>query len=254
MLFATGARGVMVLDCIGASVDEVASAHPGVQLAGYSTGSGDVPWSQAQFDAHPGTLRICQDAGATDDTADYLDVEQGAATFADCPGWFARTDRNYQQATRPGQRPPAIYQSASNVTNVVNALVNGGVKSGCGLIVANWSLSEPQALADVLAAAGPFPIVGVQYNDPGPYDVNVFSSDWLAAVSGAPAWRRWGTAGKSSLADVAISTGMLPSSILRHTATHYGAFDPVISTYIDSMATMADNIKIPPGGELWVKG
>jgi hypothetical protein len=82
----------------------------------------------------------------------------------------------------------------------------------------------------------------------------VFSSAWLAAMSGTASWRRWGTAGHSSLQDVANATGMLPSSILRHTADHYGAFDPVISGYIDAMATAAAGVDIPAGGELWVKG
>ena len=77
--------------------------------------------------------------------------------------------------------------SAANVTTVVNALVSGGVTSGVGLFVANWSLTEAQAAVDVLAAAGPFPVVGVQFGDAGGYDADVFSRSWLLAQSGRPA-------------------------------------------------------------------
>lgn len=163
-------------------------------VAGYSTGSGDVPWTAADFAAHPGSLRIDQDPSASDPTADYLDVENGAATLADCPGWAKRAWASWHAAIRPGQRKPAIYCSASNVTPVANALVAGGVTSGVGLVIANWNLSEGQAAADLAAAitllasggADPFPIVGIQFSDPGPFDIDVYSAAWLADVSAKP--------------------------------------------------------------------
>jgi Putative peptidoglycan binding domain len=167
----------------------IGSLPRGAQIyAGYSTGSGVVPWAQADFDAHATALgpclRIDQDPAASDPTADYLDVERGAATFADSPGWAKRAQADFTAVRRRGQRSPAIYMSAVNVTPVVNALVGGGVKSGVGLIVANWSLTEVTAIADVVAAAGPFPIVGIQFADPGAYDVNVFSRAWLLNQAG----------------------------------------------------------------------
>ncbi len=160
------------------------------QYAGYSTGLGDVPWTEQDFQQHATALgpclRIDQDPAASDPTADILDVEAGAATFTDCPWWAKRALADFKAARRPGQRSPAIYMSASNVSAVVNALISGGVTSGVGLVVANWSLTEAQALADVLAASGPFPVVGIQFTDAGPYDVSVFRADWLAAQSGKP--------------------------------------------------------------------
>jgi len=156
--------------------------------AGYATGAGPVPWSEQDFTAHATALgpclRIDQDPAASDATADILDVEAGAATPADCAWWAKRAMAAFKAATRPGQRSPAIYCSASNVTTVVNALIRGGVTSGVGLIVANWSLTEAQAAMDVLAAAGPFPVVGVQWADAGGYDVDVFSRAWLLNQSG----------------------------------------------------------------------
>jgi peptidoglycan hydrolase-like protein with peptidoglycan-binding domain len=162
---------------------------PNAQVyAGYSTGIGFVPWTEADFAAHATALgpclRIDQDPSASDPTADYLDVENGAATIADCPGWVQRAQSDFAAARRPGQRSPAIYMSASNVTAVVNELVNAGINSGVGLVVANWSITEGTAIQDVLGASGPFPIVAVQFADPGPYDINVYSTDWLASQSG----------------------------------------------------------------------
>lgn len=158
---------------------------PPGQACGYTTGSPDIKWTAQSWAAHPGAVRICQDAGATDTTADVLDVERGAATPADCPGWADKAQASFAAKTRPGQRTPAIYTSASNVTNVVNALTSGGVHAGVSLWVANWSISEGTAVADLLKAAGPFPVIGYQFSSEAYYDTDVFSEAWLSHVSGA---------------------------------------------------------------------
>lgn len=170
-------------DCIGANEP---NAPRSAQLAGYDTGSGSVPWTAKQFAAHPGAIHIDQDPAARDPLADVLDVENGAATFADCPVWSRKAQRDYDTVVRPGQRTPSIYESASNVTNVVNALVGGGVTSGVGLWVANWNLTETQAIDEVLNASGPFPIIGAQYSNGTWGDFDVWSRNWLNNVSGAP--------------------------------------------------------------------
>lgn len=165
------------------------SAPKGVQLFGYATGSGGIAWTAADWAAHPGAGRIDQDVAASDGTADVLDVENGAVPVgsAEIARWAKVAMASFAAATRPGQREPAIYMSASNVTAVVNALIAGGVKSGVGLWVANWNMTQAQAVANVLAASGPFPVIGVQFRDAGPDDVDVFSSAWLAKVSAKPA-------------------------------------------------------------------
>jgi lysozyme family protein len=171
-----------------ATHDNIGSLPRGAQVAGYTTGTGThIRWTAADWAAHPGAVRIDQDPAATDHTADILDVESGAATLSDVVPWFKAALANYRNAARPGQRWPAIYASQSAITSVANALVAGGVtEAGPGLWVANWNLSQAAAVAEVLAASGPYPIVGVQFRDPGPYDVSVFSADWLNAVSGPP--------------------------------------------------------------------
>jgi hypothetical protein len=73
--------------------------------------------------------------------------------------------------------------SRSQVTAVVNALVAGGVKGGVGLWIADWGRTQAQAEAEVNAAAGPFPVIGVQYRNAGLYDVSVFSQDWIEEIA-----------------------------------------------------------------------
>ena len=171
---------VPLYDAIGANV---ALLPPG-QEAGYTTGSGYVPWTAAEWAAHPGAVRIDQDPAASDATADVLDVEAGAATPADCPGWYRAALAAYLAGARPGQRYPCVYASASGLPAVANALVAAGITSGPRLWVAQWSLSQAAATAMVTSAGGPFPVTAVQYRDAGNYDISVASAAWLAAVSG----------------------------------------------------------------------
>jgi len=259
----------------------ISSLPKGAQVyAGYATGSGVVPWTEADFTAHATALgpclRIDQDPAASDATADYLDVENGAATIADCPGWAKRAMEAHSAAVRPGQRSPAIYCSASNVTPVVNSLIAGGVKSGIGLIVANWSITEAQAVAEVLAASGPFPVAGIQFSDPGPFDTNVFSKAWLASMSGhwepaapvpaAPAKaatvpsgpREWVTVGQSSLAELAAGQKVAVSTILRMTAERSpgGLYEPATAQYLDDVFSgkVSPGRPMPAGLKLWLPG
>jgi hypothetical protein len=157
----------------------------GYQLAGYDTGDG-VAWTPAMWAAHPGAVHIDQDPGAVVTTADVLDCENGAVPVGSprIAAWARDAQVSYAEARRPGQRSPLLYCSASNVTANVNALVAGGVSSGTGLWVADWSLSSAQAVAELAAAAGPFPVQGIQFSDDGDFDADIFSTAWLDDVSG----------------------------------------------------------------------
>ena len=157
----------------------------GAQAAGYTTGSPDIRWVPGDWAAHPAAVRICQDSGS-DHTADVIDVERGAATNVDAAMWVPGARAAFQSSSRPGQRQPAVYTSASNVTPLVNTLTGHGIKTGVGLWVANWNLSDAQAVADVQAGAGPFPVVAVQYASGAFYDSDVFSAAWLHHTSTAP--------------------------------------------------------------------
>ena len=257
-----GGSAVVGYDLISANIGH---APAGAQLAGYSTGSGGIPWTAAQWAAHPGTVRIDQDAAASDPTADVLDVEGGAATFADCPGWVRRAQKDFASAARPGQRWPAIYASASNITPVVNALTAGGVTSGAGLWVADWSFTKAEAFAEVLNAAGPFPIVAVQWSSGQFYDTDVFSGRWLANVSATstgPTWSWYVTDGILSLAGVARqltragAPGMTPAHILRATCVKNGGhWDAQTYAWLNTVLgdpVVDPHMPIPAGAKLWV--
>jgi hypothetical protein len=156
----------------------------GAQTAGYVTGSGEVMWTAADWAAHPDAVRIDQSPLDTelDEMADVLDFENGAATLASLVPWAQAALRNYRSGARPGQRSPLVYCDGSSVTPVANALTAGKV-TGVGLFIAKWSDTLTQALEEVVTASGPFPVSGIQFASPGPYDIDVFSSSWLAARS-----------------------------------------------------------------------
>lgn len=174
----------IVYDFVGAEIGKV-TVPGGIVVAGYITGSNGVQWPDTAWAKYPSAIRIDQSPvlNAVDETADVADVENGAMTIAECPTWAKAAMANYRNAVRPGQRSPLIYASASVITDVVNALVGAGVTSGIGLWVANWNLSDPQAVADVNSASGPFPIHGVQFHNDGAFDISVFSTEWLSEVS-----------------------------------------------------------------------
>jgi hypothetical protein len=156
--------------------------QPKGPLALYVTGSGGVPATPTQLAAHPEAVLIDQTpiAGHWDALADVDDYERGAVTLGELAPRAKQRLANFKAGVRPGQRSPLVYFSASDVHNVVNALIAGGVTSGVGLWVAQWSLTSPEAIAKVTTASGPFPIVAVQYHNAGLYDVSVFSGTWLA--------------------------------------------------------------------------
>lgn len=159
----------------------------GVKAAGYTTGSGAVPWSTTDWESHPDGVRICQDADASDETADVLDVERGAAPISKVVEWQRAAWQNRARNTRAGQRWPAIYASASAITPICNALQAAKITSGVFLWVANWSLTAQEADTDVITGSGPWPIIGVQYRSTPTYDISVVSGAWWGNVTPAPA-------------------------------------------------------------------
>lgn len=175
---------VLVFD---ATHDNIGALPAGVQVAGYTTGTGThIRWTAADFAAHPGAVRIDQDPAASDPTADVLDIEAGAATPASASGWVTRALASRASQARQGQRSPAVYMSQSVVTGVVNALTAGGISSGVGLWIAHFGLTQAQATQMVMTASGPFPVIGVQFRNTPTFDVSVFSSDWLATGGQQP--------------------------------------------------------------------
>ena len=157
------------------------------QIALYLTGSTDIVATPAMRAANPHAVLIDQSPVITDidTTADAYDVENGALTTAEIGQVIKDAWDNYNKSTRPGQRKPMVYQSLSQVTSVVNAMVAAGTTAS--LWVAHFGVSLADAIAQVEAASGPFPIHAFQYSDaPGFYDLDVFDEGWLTTVSTTP--------------------------------------------------------------------
>lgn len=234
---------------------------PAGQAAGYTTGSGThIRWTDADWAKHPGAVRICQDPAASDETADILDIEQGAATTAVAARWAQHAAANWAAGKRPGQRHPAIYMSLSAVTPVVNALIAGGITQGPRLWIAHWGITAEQAATVIHLASGPFPVIGVQYRNAGTYDVSVFSKAWLDEVSADPAAHpqefrgEYVTAGMFSLAQLAAKLEVQPATLLRMTAVHYGRFDPGLAVWLNAVhaGTKPPDTPLPKGIRFWV--
>jgi peptidoglycan hydrolase-like protein with peptidoglycan-binding domain len=156
---------------------------PAAQRAGYATGSEGIQWTAVQFANNPGVVVIDQDPSATDHTADVLDVESGAATIADIPGWVRDALAAYEAGARPGQRKPAIYVSQANLTAAANILVANKLVAYLWLADPDLTIAEAEAkLAP--NQTGTMPMIGVQYAWGTRYDTDVFESSWLALQSG----------------------------------------------------------------------
>lgn len=157
----------------------------GVKMAGYATGSGGVPWTDAQWRQHPDAIRIDQSPVNTpaDELCDVLDVEHDGATLADIPQWVHAAWGNYHTNRRPGQRTPTIYMSRSLMTPVANTLVAAGITSGVNLWLAA-PMDMPAAAQLVTSAGGPYPIIGVQHKFLPDHDESVFNAGWFDNVSG----------------------------------------------------------------------
>jgi peptidoglycan hydrolase-like protein with peptidoglycan-binding domain len=120
---------------------------------------------------------------ALDETADVLDVENGAATIADIVPWVKAARNNFAAAVRPGQRQPMVYCNQSTLTAVANALVAGNL-TNVPIWLAIPGLPLTSAENDVSAANGPYPTYGIQYAWDANWDADIFLSSWLTNVSG----------------------------------------------------------------------
>lgn len=157
---------------------------PKGQAAGYITGSASVQWTDADWAAHPGAVRIDQSPviTAADVRCDMIDLEAGAVTIDELPEVVKDAQLAYRAGLRPGQRWPGVYCSRSRVTEVANKLAAAGVL-GCPLGVADWNNNPQMARSEVENGSGPYPIVWRQYANDGVFDSGVFSVPWLTTVS-----------------------------------------------------------------------
>lgn len=159
---------------------------PGNILAcGYDTGSDGIAWTAEQFAARTSpypAIHIDQDPSASDTTADILDVESGAATIAEIPGWIIAARASYNAHVRPGQRWPGIYCDSSNLTLAVDALTAAKITDVPFWIAEDETLST--AIAQIQSATGSYPRIGVQYASGTTVDYDIFNLSWVTTISG----------------------------------------------------------------------
>lgn len=227
-----------VTDVYDATWANASHLPPGLH-AGYRTGSAGVAWPLSAEADNPGMLWYDQspDNSALDELADLLDFENGAATIDDIVPWKRAADAAYAAGRRPGQREPGVYASRDNVTPVANALIAGGI-TRCPLVIADYSGGRTLAAAEVIAASGPFPVVGRQYADEGLYDASVFSTAWLDAVSRAPAppgpyRQEIPYQGHTTLAAIAAARGTTVAHLLAVTAGALSSSDLILIGSVD---------------------
>jgi hypothetical protein len=176
---------IPVIDMYDTATKGVPFLPVAAQVAGYTTGSG-IAWTAAQFAArnkpYP-AVRIDQDAGASDPTADILDVENGAATVAEVGHWITLARASFINRTRPGQRWPGIYCGLANLDPVIANLKANGIITGVPFGIPDLT-NRADAVAKVSSATGPFPRVWQQHLFSSNYDSGIVSVPWLTKVSG----------------------------------------------------------------------
>ena len=149
----------LMIDTIHADVSNIPVSTP--KVAGYVTGTPDIRWTTADWDRfpHSGKVRINQD-GSTDiseaSVGDVADYEPGAFTEAQVLEWVKLRKHSHLAC--------AVYVAESNQASLTSALRLAG-HTGVSLWVANWSLSEAEAVR-LLTTSGEYPVVAVQWASP----------------------------------------------------------------------------------------
>jgi hypothetical protein len=134
------------------------------KVAGYITGPG-VAWTSREWSLFPkaGKVRIEQDPPAAYPLhSDELDVERGAATPADVPGWVeTRISHGIEWST--------IYGSLDFLGASVDELRKAGYSHFIGHVdahLANWNLSEQEAAALIGTQVHGLTVRAVQWASP----------------------------------------------------------------------------------------
>ena len=135
-----------------------------VKVAGYVTGAG-VAWDAKTWAWFPdaGKVRIEQDPPAAVPLhSDVLDVERGAATPNDAPGWvLARVSAGLQWST--------IYASSDVLGSVADEFRASGYSHFLGHVdawLADWNLTEHQAAALIGTQVHGLTVRAVQWASP----------------------------------------------------------------------------------------
>lgn len=145
----------IMIDAMGINAVGIPVSTPVV--AGYVTGSGDVPWTQQDWDRFPGGhVRIDQSPGLVSWTAgdaDVADMEQQAGTQHQViAGALARKARGWMSW---------VYVSRGALAALRGAVLAAQLTGHVQYWVADWSLDEAQAAAQLTGD-----VVAIQWASP----------------------------------------------------------------------------------------
>lgn len=148
-------------DTIGANASNI--PQTALKIAGYTTGYGDVPWTQADWQRfpHAGHVLIRQDMdNYTPWDFDVLDVEPRACTIPDAVR--ASADRYHGRKWNT-----AIYIDKADVAVLCQQLpANGVPREYVQLFVADWDLNEQTAASMLGTTVNGYEIVAIQWASP----------------------------------------------------------------------------------------
>lgn len=149
----------MMADTIGSDSGNIPESF--TKVAGYMTGSGDVPWTEGdwnRFVKTAGLVRICQDPKGDPTQSVAFDVEPGALTIADFVRMAGVREHDHKWNS-------AAYIEASQMGDLVMACVDAKLTM-VELWVANWSLNVDNAVKLLGTEMRGYPIVAVQWASP----------------------------------------------------------------------------------------
>lgn len=143
----------VMADTIGATAHNIPDSMP--RIGGYITGTNDILWPKAQFVRFGGKpmARINQSPDPGSTGGNVRDVEDRAGTIAGAVEWAKKT---------PG---PSIYIQESRVNELTLALKAAGIVT-CSLWIADWNLSQDQAVARLKTRVNGYPVQAVQWASP----------------------------------------------------------------------------------------
>lgn len=170
---------VLMIDTIGVDALNIPVTTP--KVAGYSTGTGGVPWNAGEWNRfpHSGHIAIRQNMFAYSPwDADVLDVEHGACTPADAVKWTA--DRYHGRKWNS-----CVYIDKADVAALCNQLAQNGVpKQFVQLWIADWDLNEANAAMMLGTQVDGYEIVAIQWASPTSNPHTVCPGDHLGRTLG----------------------------------------------------------------------
>lgn len=188
----------VMLDTVGTASQHIPTVTP--YIGGYVSGSGSVPWSQADWDRFPNSRhnRILQHAntGLDPHSWDSVDMETNALTAAEVAA-------EHKRHVDAGIEWTNVYATRTNFALAVSAIKGLGSHYWDGhvtLWLADWNLDEEQAVALIGTFIEGATCIGVQWASPtsnpntlvpggtatlvqANIDISVVDGTWVPSVS-----------------------------------------------------------------------